>query len=1335
MRDLEGKLVLVTGAGKGVGKVIARQFAERGADIIVNFFHSLEAAKQARAELESMGARVEMIRASVAQPHQVERMFAEIEERFGYLDILVNNAASGALVPADKVTEEYLDRALDTNLKGSFWCARHAAPLMARRGGGCIVNLSSIGAGMVTANYLAVGTSKAAVESLTRYLAVEYAPLNIRVNTASATLLDGEVARLFPRSEELKQVSIECTPLGRLGTAEDLAGVVMFLTSDQSRWVTGQTILADGGLSLGSASLSPPPVHRPLRSLPGPVGNRAEGVAEESNGHAVVAGTIETDTTPPPAPPAPAAALAADAAREPADGEDIAIVGMGLVVPGARSPEEYWQVLMAGPDLVTTVPADRWDYRTFFSPDLSAEDKTYQSKSVFITDSPVQPATANQPEMTTAWLRHSLLQAMQGVTRREGDRFSFVVGYTADGSQHLEESLVLTGALHHCRQALEDMPVSAADREESLREVRRTLEQRYWRGASSPSAFLPHKVGYDAMDGVLPPDTGLQMVDTACSSSLYTVDIGIKGLLMGKHDIAVCGGAFALAPRGAVLFAKLHGLSTGGEVRALDKDSDGVLFADGAGVVVLKKLSRALADGDTVLAVVQSFGSSSDGRGKAIYAPSSAGQSIAIRRALERPNVDLGHVDWVVAHATGTPAGDLAEFSTLREMIRSDHPVYVTSNKSVIGHAGWAAGVASLIEVILGLQKQAIPPQHRFSAPPPEFEYESGDLEIPLSPVPWQPHGERPRAASVSGFGFGGTNAHVILQEYAGEAPPGPTRERADRERVAIVAWAAHLPAVRGPEDVMAWLGGGEREPAESFGDFYPMPSFEKVRMPPATVRTLDRCQLMLLECAHDLRRQLGDFWAEKRETTGVIVGHMGPTRTATLYAARCYLDDLEQTLRADDRLAASPLLEPLLESVRQRVRHLVPPANENSFPGMMPNVIPARVANFFDLKGLNMTVDTGFSSTLSAFEVAARYLRTLDLDMALVGGINGNTTPEMQQILHDLARSGEMRAAEGAFLFALVRETTARDRGLPVLGYVGELATGAPAPPDGTTVECGLCAAGAGRHNYLGAEGARGVLQALRALRGPKSVVCRGESGIPDAVLTLEPPTREDPAANHIPSQYFNAEECAPGKPMLVKRQVPRLDEVPWQPVRPRIDFFAPGTLILTDQPGLLSVGELPPEVTVLSTSPLSTPTPNHLGLPDPTPETVGGVLARVTHHIRHVRLLTDLTRSAPPPACLWQEPVALLKLHDLTFLILQRCHDALTVGGASFAALCLGALPSGCLHPFTGLWTGLIKSLAIEIPDCHSYAVVTSTGDVREAIRQAEVESAAKQLLPIVV
>src|SRR5262249_55209832 len=157
-------------------------------------------------------------------------------------------------------------------------------------------------------------------------------------------------------------------------------------------------------------------------------------------------------------------------------------------------------------------------------------------------------------------------------------------------------------------------------------------------------------------------------------------------------------------------------------------------------------------------------------------------------------------IDWVVAHATGTPAGDLAEFQSLSTMFAGCGPVHMTSNKSLIGHTGWAAGVASLIQVVLGLKHEMIPPQHRFSEAPSEFKLDESSLRIPAAPVPWPAQPDRPRCAAVSGFGFGGTNGHLIVSEYRPELPQAPARPQTRKpdEKLAIVGWSAKLPGLDG---------------------------------------------------------------------------------------------------------------------------------------------------------------------------------------------------------------------------------------------------------------------------------------------------------------------------------------------------------------------------------------------------------------------------------------------------------------------------------------------------------------------------------------------------------
>lgn len=1320
--SMRGKLVLVTGGAKNVGKAICRRFAEQGAHVILNFFHSLDASKETAEELRALGATVDVIRASVAQQAQVDRMFDEIERRYGRLDVLVNNAAAGALLGVDEIGAEHFDRALDTNLKGAFWCARRAAALMARSGGGAIVNVSSVGATLVPANYLVVGTAKAALESLTRYLAVEYAGRQIRVNGASSTLIDGDVAAQFPDPENTKRSSIAATPLKRLARAEDLADLVVFLASDAARWITGQVVVADGGLSLCSEGLSP----------------RADWATAGQDAGAAVA--------------QPAARTAA-AADDAPDSDDIAVVGMGLALPGASDPDAFWRALLDGPELFGNVPPDRWDYRSFYSPDTSAEDKSYQSRSVFIEQfepcstvrAELDAGTAPR-ELTTLWLRHALCQALDGVTLRDADRVAFLVGYTADGSQHLEEGMVLAAARERLNAVLADAGVDAAERARRVAAIDAVLSARYARGAGDLASFFPHRVGLNAMKGVLPDDAEYMMVDTACSSSLYSIDLGIKALLLGKQDVVACGGAFALAPRGSILFSKLHGLSRSGEVRPLDRNCDGVLFADGAGVVILKRLARARADGDRILGVLKSFGSSSDGKGKAIYAPNSAGQRIAIDRAYARTATVPADVDWVVAHATGTPAGDLAEFQSLRDAIRRDRPVQVTSNKSLVGHTGWAAGVVSVIQVLLGLRHEVIPPQHRFSEPPPEFELGGTSLRIPVAPVAWPVRRDSARVAAVSGFGFGGTNGHLIVSEYRAGLPAGGASGRFKREPLAIVGWSAKFPGLDGDAEVAAWLRGEGRAPDASFGIGYPLPSFARVKMPPAVLRALDRCQLMALDAAHDLRERLGTFWQEHADTIGLVMGHMGPTRNAALYASRCYLDDIAAAVLDATRPDERATTERLLDGLRDATQRLVAPTTENSFPGMMPNVIPARVANYHDLHGMNMTVDAGHASTLAAFEAAERFLCSGELDMAIVGGINGNAAEEVGPAFG-------LPLAEGIVLFAVTTVRHAQAEGLPVLAVVGggdARAAVEPAAP---------CDATGRAVTYAGADAAIDVLRAIVA-RTPDVTLARDSGGDrpryalhvacepaaaqaaaphePQAAVVAAPVQAVQPApaaapvgpGTLLPGTLRRTGVAADGEPLGVARYRIEWRDAPWRPAGRSTPFIAPRCVIVTDLPEALAAQADPgPGCVVLSTRPFAASRPGWHWI-ERIDETV---LDGLPDDIGHVRVLTSLDAGTLASGTAAPAAPARLALHDLAFLAIKRCHAALKRDG-SFVALLLDALAGEVPHPDAGLYTGLVKALAIEMPEARPVAVLTDARSLPDALRDAERESGARHWLPVV-
>ncbi|MGV9980723.1 SDR family oxidoreductase [Micromonospora wenchangensis] len=992
--DLSGRTALVTGGAGSVGRHIVTGLAQAGATVLINCFHSYPAARSLAAELTAAGHHVAVVRGSVARLPQVDRMFAEIRDTHGRLDILVNNAAAGTFVGLDELTDEHLDRAFDTNVKGALWCSRAALPLLSRSTGGAIVNVSSIGARYAPANYLGVGISKAALEALTRYLAAEFGPRGIRVNAASTGLIDNPVGRAFPGFESVSENTVQATPLGRLADAQDLARLVLFLASPAAGWVTGQTVVADGGLGLLHRAMSPDPVGRSAAPAGQPVPRERIEVTAPSQ--------------PEPSP----------------EDDPVVFVGMGLAVPGASSPEELTALQARGAELFVEVPPDRWAVDSFHDPDPAAPDKTYQRRSGFITDFRPHPAlaaelaTGSEPvEHTVLWLRHSVHQALEQVRTDAGDRFSISIGYTPDGNQHLQEALIRREVTAFAvEQGIE------ADDPELSGLLHRCLPL-------GEQAELPHLVGERAVAGLVPAGTPVTMVDTACSSSLYALDLGARALVAGEADIAVCGGAFALAPSGSVLFSKLHGLSQRGEVRALDRTADGVLFSDGAGVVVLKRLSRARRDGDRVLGVLSGVGLSADGRGKAIYAPATSGQELAVQRAMARSGMTPDQVDWVVAHATGTPAGDGAEFASLRNAYRGTQPVQVTSNKSLVGHTGWAAGVVSVIEVLAALRSGTIPAQFRFTEAPELFDLASTNLTVPTAPVPWPARTDRPRGAAVSGFGFGGTNAHVLIQEYrpdlAGTFGYGEHRP----EPLVITAWSAHLPGCPDESAVAGWAGDQQPLP-ETFGEHYPVPPFQKLRMPASAVRATDRTQLMIVECMQRLDPVVRAISTARPGGTGVVVGHAGPTRNAVLYALRAYLDELG---RGAELSSEPEAMRVLLKKLRERTHERIAAPVEDSFPGEMPNVVAARLSNYFDLRGLNIAVDAGEESLDRAFELARRYLEFGDLDLALVAGVNGNTLAGWRELIAEAA-GGTAPPAEGAFLFAVTRRSFAIEHGLPVL-------------------------------------------------------------------------------------------------------------------------------------------------------------------------------------------------------------------------------------------------------------------------------------------------------------
>jgi len=244
---LKGKVALITGGSRGIGRAITLKLASEGADVIINYFRKRDTAEFTAQEAREKGVNVHIIKADVGDEAKIDRMFAEVEEHFGRLDILINNAASGVARSALDLDTRGWDWTMDINARAFLLCAQRATKLM--KDGGKMVSISSLGSRLVMPIYTAVGVSKAALEALTRYLAIELAPKGICVNGVAAAAVETEALKLYTGDQAPPQMW-NTTPAGRMVQPEDIASVVAFLCSDEASMIRGQIITIDGGVSL-----------------------------------------------------------------------------------------------------------------------------------------------------------------------------------------------------------------------------------------------------------------------------------------------------------------------------------------------------------------------------------------------------------------------------------------------------------------------------------------------------------------------------------------------------------------------------------------------------------------------------------------------------------------------------------------------------------------------------------------------------------------------------------------------------------------------------------------------------------------------------------------------------------------------------------------------------------------------------------------------------------------------------------------------------------------------------------------------------------------------------
>ncbi|NEP33355.1 type I polyketide synthase, partial [Moorena sp. SIO3B2] len=447
--------------------------------------------------------------------------------------------------------------------------------------------------------------------------------------------------------------------------------------------------------------------------------------------------------------------------------EPIAIIGMGCRFPGAKNPEEFWELLCNGIDAITEVPASRWDNELFYDADISKPGKTNSRWGGFL-----EQVDRFDPNFF-------------GISPRETQ--------TMDPQQRLLLELAWE-ALEDAGQPPEElagtptgvfMGVSSFDYYELIAQNPSNFST--YTGTGNLNCINANRLSY-FFDFHGPS----MAIDTACSSSLVAVHLACQSLWSGESSLALVGGVHMVtSPWMSVAYAQGGFMAADGRCKTFDAKADGYVRSEGAGLVILKPLSQALANRDRIYALVKGSAVNQDGYSNGLTAPNPLAQEAVLRAAYKNAGVSPGQVQYIEAHGTGTKLGDPMEMKALGAVLSVGRApgdyCAVGSAKTNIGHLEAPAGIAGLIKVALSLHYRQIPPSLHFTEPNPYIKFDEIPLRVQETLTPW-PEKSMPAYAGVSSFGFGGTNSHVVLAEVEnkelliGNPPPTPPKEGSTEE-------------------------------------------------------------------------------------------------------------------------------------------------------------------------------------------------------------------------------------------------------------------------------------------------------------------------------------------------------------------------------------------------------------------------------------------------------------------------------------------------------------------------------------------------------------------------
>ncbi|ADG67503.1 6-deoxyerythronolide-B synthase., (Acyl-carrier- protein) S-malonyltransferase [Planctopirus limnophila DSM 3776] len=750
----------------------------------------------------------------------------------------------------------------------------------------------------------------------------------------------------------------------------------------------------------------------------------------------------------------------------------IAVIGVSCRMPGGDGIAEYWKLISSGSSAIRELPADRLDKSLYFDTEQGKPGRCYTDLGGVVTERPVNrqicpisdkdlqtsdTAHLTLCEVASSALKHAGMDPAKVPYRRTGVYVGHSGGSCLGGDAAFARYVGIAGEI--LRKQDEFKGCSPSARAEISRRMVDQLRSQFpdeeslkpMNFAAANAAMLISRVhGFEGPSLV---------IDAACASSLMALSQASYALARGEIDMAVAGGASYSKWFGLVLFSMAMSISATGS-RPFDADADGLISSDGYGLVVLKTLPKALADGDRILSVIRGIGVSSDGRGKSLWAPRQEGQILAVERAYSK-NIDPASLQYIECHATSTQVGDATELKSLAQVLTGKIPagrkIPIGSVKANIGHALEAAGIAGFIKTVLAMEHGVIPPQINFKTPNPEIEWKNVPFEVATNAREWdRPAGGMPRRAAVNSFGIGGLNVHMVLDDglLPGEksktsvavpsAQPNSNVAPAPvQQPMAVIGMASILPGALTKAALWEALIAGKDPKCEfpkenstlastllaeeqksqkpeltSRGGYVAdfVYDWKRHKVPPKQVANANPLQFMLLDAAD---QALTDAGYEKkpfdRNRSTVIVGTMFGGDFAVQLQLGLRLPHIQKVLR--EHLEANGTKpDQIDEALLQYEKHFlkVLPALLDETGSFTSSTLASRLSKTFDFRGGAFALEAEEVSGLVAVNLGINMLETGTTDLVLcAAGHQSMSYNSFEKLVEkDLLSKGQSRSA-----------------------------------------------------------------------------------------------------------------------------------------------------------------------------------------------------------------------------------------------------------------------------------------------------------------------------------